>query len=255
MSQATWLQSAGHLDVGQVEDERAVGIADLAGRLAELDAVIGILARHRETTLDPHATPPNDFLPAPLPDVGDHDHRDTMVEPTPCGLGSCRFCINILQRPLWGTARAGKRRISRVTTRQVVRSGRACANIARYAMKTRGYGRSGSAAAWISRAMTAVVIGAGPAQPCVSLVPGSRQQPRSRVSASAMRPRIARRDPVPRIVRARAPNRSAARTARSSPPRISPWRADLRTLITATAGRRARSASANRWSDGAISRR
>ncbi len=44
----------GHLDVGLVEDARAVGVADLARRRAERDAVIGLLARNREATLDAH---------------------------------------------------------------------------------------------------------------------------------------------------------------------------------------------------------
>ena len=50
------------LDIGQVEHERAVRIADLARRKPKVDVAVGIFAGNRETTLDthnPHPRQPN----------------------------------------------------------------------------------------------------------------------------------------------------------------------------------------------------
>ncbi len=59
-----------HLDVGLMEHARAVGIADLAGGGSKRDAVIGILTRHGEPTLDPHCPAPiNDFPPCRHPNA------------------------------------------------------------------------------------------------------------------------------------------------------------------------------------------
>ena len=61
MSQATWLHSAG-TSIPSAEDDRAVGVADLAERGAKLDARIGRLAGFREATCDPHGLPFPVFL-------------------------------------------------------------------------------------------------------------------------------------------------------------------------------------------------
>ena len=48
----------GHVDIRQAEHDRAVGVLDLADRLAEFDLRIGRLAGLGETTFDPHVISP-----------------------------------------------------------------------------------------------------------------------------------------------------------------------------------------------------